>query len=77
MKDKFHISDFSSACGIALTKEDLIITGGSGKNQLKKASLYGMDGWIRDLPDMKYRRKFHACGYIFNSDKNRVNKKTI
>jgi len=56
-----------SACSIQL-EETVVITGGS--NTLSTASIYSIDGWVEDLPDLLTGRYKHGCGhYINNNDK--------
>ena len=46
----------------------MVITGGS--NTMSTTSMYSIDGWVEDLPDLLTGRYDHGCGhYINNEDK--------
>ena len=43
--------------------EEVVVTGGSDgdENALKRVSLYGKDGWVRDMPRLRTGRQYHGC----------------
>ena len=51
---------FSDACSIEdPDTETVVITGGSGTNIT--VSVYGLQGWVEDLPSLITGRRYHAC----------------
>ena len=46
----------------------MVITG--GEYTMSRVSVYSLDGWVEDLPDLLTGRAGHGCGhYINNEDK--------
>jgi len=43
-----------------------------GTNPKNKASVYNMDGWVQDLPDLNQGRYKHGCGHYVDNDNNLV-----
>ena len=63
---KRHI--FRRACAVP-DGASVVITGGHGGGQRKKASRYNRQGWVEDLPDISIGRWHHACaGYTKNDE---------
>ena len=56
---------FSRACSIQL-KDFVLVTGGFQTKT--KVSIYGVDGWINDLPELKIGRFDHGCGYYLHKE---------
>ena len=57
----------------AITDPDnmtVIITGGSYYEET--VSVYGLDGWIEDLPSLHDGRKDHACTSFISTEGDRV-----
>ena len=53
-----------NACAISDPENQrVIITGGGGPQVMisNNVTVYGHQGWIEDLPNMKYRRTEHGC----------------
>ena len=48
----------------------MVITGGF--NTLSTASIYSVDGWVEDLPDLLIGRQYHGCGHYVNNDDKMV-----
>ena len=55
------------ACAIELETE-VILTGGNYHPE--KVSLYTINGFVIDLPDLKHPRRSHGCGAYVNDDMN-------
>jgi len=63
--------DTRDACAIADPDNmTVIITGGSYYEET--VSVYGLDGWIEDLPPLNVGRKDHACTSFISSEGDRV-----
>ena len=52
--------DTYESCAIPTEDSEVIITGCS---DTPSVSVYNMNGWVRDLPSLNFRRKRHACGH--------------
>ena len=62
---------FSDACAIP-DGDSVVLTG--GMMTLNKVSRYQMDqGWVEDLPELKFGRYYHGCA-VFAKDDEQVNK---
>ena len=62
---------FSGACSIEL-EDKVILTGGViDSEESSIVSIYGRDGWLRDLPNLQSIRRSHGCGHYVD-DSNRV-----
>ena len=62
---------FRNACSIQFD-DKVIITGGIHKftsSSSTTVSVYTMEGWIEDLPDLLQGRNYHGCGH-YNDDNN-------
>ena len=57
------------SCSIQLD-DQVVVTGGT--NPKNKASVYNMDGWVQDLPDLNQGRYKHGCGHYVDNDNNLV-----
>ena len=57
------------ACSIQL-EETVVITGGD--YTMSTASIYSVDGWVEDLPDLLTGRWDHGCGHYINNDDKMV-----
>ena len=55
----------SNACGIKLSDDEYIITGGSYTNKI--VSRYSKKGWQNDLPSLNTGRRGHACSTYTNN----------
>ena len=40
----------------------------------KGATVYDVNGFVEDLPNMNFARTHHGCGHYINSDNNLVRK---
>ena len=59
---------YSKACSIP-DEESVIITG--GEDTLTTVSVYTVEGWQKDLPNLNTRRYYHACS-SYSTDERRV-----
>jgi len=69
-KNWFHLR---GACGINM-KEYIVFTGGymdKGNTHVKTVSMYDMNGWVENLPDLNTARSSHGCGFYY-SDKDEL-----
>ena len=65
---------FSYACAIP-DGDSVVLTGGMFTEN--KVSRYQMDqGWVEDLPDLKFGRVYHGCA-AFTKDDKQVRKNVI
>ena len=63
---------FSHACAIP-DEDSVVLTGGMFTEN--KVSRYQMDqGWVEDLPELKFGRVYHGCA-AFTKDDKQVRKK--
>ena len=53
-----------------MTSDQVIITGGSNSKQV--VSLYDMEGWVKDLPQLIEGRWYHGCGSYLRLDGTQV-----
>ena len=60
---------FSAACTIQL-EDKVIITGGECTATI--VSVYNMEGWVENLPDLNTGRQDHGCGHYVDTDNNHV-----
>ena len=64
---------FSDACSIEIDTDRVVITGGRVSDfSNKTVSVYGIAGWITDLPPMNVARANHGCSSYLSEDANRV-----
>ena len=62
---------FSGASSIEL-EDKVILTGGViDSEESSTVSIYGRDGWLRDLQNLQSIRRSHGCGHYVD-DSNRV-----
>ena len=63
-----------NACAISDPENNQVILTGGGDPEIEifnNVTVYGVQGWVEDLPNMKYKRAQHGCtSYI--SKGNRV-----
>ena len=48
----------------------MVITGGD--YTMSTASIYSIDGWVEDLPNLLTGRSGHGCGHYINNDNKMV-----
>ena len=48
----------------------MIVTG--GRDTEYTVSVYGIDGWMEDLPDLRSGRFYHGCGHYINDENKMV-----
>ena len=53
----------------------MVITGGSYTKST--VSLYSLDGWVEDLPDLLMGRSGHGCGHYINNEDKMVSIKIL
>jgi len=56
----------SNACGIKISDNEYVMTGGSDTSQI--VSKYSQNGWIQDLPTLNIGRRGHGCGSYTNGN---------
>jgi len=61
--------DIVNACSIEF-EDTVILTGGA--YTMTKASVYSIDGYLEDLPDLKEGKRGHGCGHYVNEDNELV-----
>ena len=61
---------FSDACTIQL--EDWVVVTGGTDRDYKTVSIYDVNGWVEDLPDLNQARDEHGCGYYVDSNNDIV-----
>ena len=61
---------FSDACTIQL-EDWVVVTGGTDRPD-STVSVYDVNGWVEDLPDLNQGRDEHGCGYYVDSSNNIV-----
>ena len=64
---------FSYGCTIQLS-ERVILTGGSSNAQKPRVTMYDINGWVADLPELNTGRYRHGCGHYYNDDNELVGK---
>ena len=43
-----------------------------GQHTLSNVTVYNTNGWVRDLPDLKVKRRAHACGHYVGDNQETV-----
>ena len=61
---------FSNACTIQL-EDSVVVTGGVDFNN-KIVSVYDVNGWVEDLPDLNQGRDDRGCGHYVDSNNDIV-----
>ena len=70
-----HVDDFSEACGIYDTEDNIfIVTGGTeGGTETKRVTKYARNGVYQDdMPMLNTERRNHACESYTNSNLQKV-----
>lgn len=62
---------YSSACAINIPDTSTVVITG-GNNARTTVSVYGLQGWIEDLPNLNYGREDHACLSYISGEGTRV-----
>ena len=60
---------FRDACSIQFN-EKVIVTG--GLYTTRTVSVYNIEGWMEDLPDLNTGRLYHGCGHYVDNNNNIV-----
>ena len=63
---------FSGGCSIELKKRVILTGGVINGNDSSTVSIYGRNGWLRDLPNLQLNRRNHGCGHYVDDRSNTV-----